>query len=35
MTRAQYIISRKLNILELGKTLGEVDPICWTAWRPE
>jgi hypothetical protein len=29
MTQTQYIIGRKLNILELGKTLGNISD----AWR--
>ena len=28
MTQAQYIINRKLNILELGQTLGNITDAC-------
>lgn len=28
MTQAQYIIHRKLNILELGQTLGNISEAC-------
>jgi hypothetical protein len=28
MTQAQYIISRKLNVLELGRTLGNISEAC-------
>ncbi len=28
MTQSQYIISRKLNILELGSTLGNISEAC-------
>ena len=28
MTQTQYIIGRKLNILELGKTLGNISDAC-------
>lgn len=28
MTRQQYIISRKTNILELGRTLGNISDAC-------
>ena len=28
MTQRQYIINRKLNILELGKTLGNISEAC-------
>jgi ACT domain-containing protein len=28
MTRTQYIIGRKLDILELGKTLGNITDAC-------
>ncbi|MBI3582197.1 MAG: helix-turn-helix domain-containing protein [Nitrospinae bacterium] len=28
MTRQQYIIGRKLSILELGKTLGNISDAC-------
>lgn len=35
MTQAQYVINRKLNILELGQTLGNISQavdsrIIWT-----
>ena len=28
MTQGQYIISRKVNILELGRTLGNISEAC-------
>ena len=28
MTQSQYIINRKLNIVELGKTLGNISEAC-------
>ena len=28
MTQRQYIINRKLNIMELGKTLGNISEAC-------
>jgi molybdenum-dependent DNA-binding transcriptional regulator ModE len=28
MTQKQYIISRKLNILEVGRTLGNISEAC-------
>ncbi len=32
MTQQQYIINRKLNVLELGQTLGNISEAC-ASWE--